>query len=246
MIPFTDLNEQHVIGAFFRHVDNNITLLQRKQKSNKILCYLKFNIKKLKYVDFINKNITNTWVQRRLGELSVISRGASPRPIENPKWFSVCSDVGWLRISDVTAQNGRIHFLDQRLSILGQQKTRVLVTPHLLLSIAATVGKPLINYVKTGVHDGFLIFYEPKFNIEYMFQWFEMFRPKWVKYGQPGSQVNLNSEIVMNQVVKISGLLEQKKISDLFTSIDNTITLHQRKLELLKLQKQYFLKVLFV
>ena len=43
------------------------------------------------------------WEQRTLGKLSEIVRGASPRPIQDPKWFDSNSDVGWLRISDVTA-----------------------------------------------------------------------------------------------------------------------------------------------
>ncbi|SHM28741.1 Type I restriction modification DNA specificity domain-containing protein [Eubacterium callanderi] len=149
------------------------------------------------------KGFTNAWEQRKLGELANIVRGASPRPIQDPKWFDDESDVGWLRIADVTEQDGRIHHLEQHISKLGQEKTRVLTEPHLLLSIAATVGKPVVNYVKTGVHDGFLIFLEPKFNRVFMFQWLEMFRPKWQKYGQPGSQVNLNSDLVKNQEIAL-------------------------------------------
>lgn len=91
--------------------------------------------------------------------MSEIIRGASPRPIQDPKWFDDNSDVGWLRISDVTNQNGRVKFLEQKISKLAQKKTRVLETPHLLLSIAASVGKPVINYTKTGVHDGFFDIY---------------------------------------------------------------------------------------
>ena len=103
------------------------------------------------------KGFTEDWEQRKLGDLAEIVRGASPRPISDPKWFDNDSDVGWLRIADVTAQDGRIRYLEQKISELGQEKTRVIKTPHLLLSIAATVGKPVINYVPTGVHDGFLI-----------------------------------------------------------------------------------------
>jgi type I restriction enzyme S subunit len=170
-----------------------------------------------------------------LGEVADIVRGASPRPIKDPKWFDNKSDIGWLRISDVTEQDGRIHFLEQRLSILGQEKTRVLTDEHLLLSIAATVGKPLINYVPTGVHDGFLIFMNPIFEREFMFQWLEMFLPKWSKYGQPGSQVNLNSELVKNKEIMLANNIEQNKIGDVFKNIDNLITLHQRKCEKLKI-----------
>lgn len=134
-----------------------------------------------------------------------------------------------MRISDVTEQDGRIRFLEQRISKAGQEKTRVLYKPHLLLSIAATVGKPLVNYVKTGVHDGFLIFLNPQFNLEFMFQWFEMFRPQWQQFGQPGSQVNLNSDLVKNTKIMMPNEDEQKYIGDFLKSIDNLITLHQRK-----------------
>ena len=189
---------------------------------------------------------TYTWEQRKLGEVAEIVRGASPRPIADPKWFDNNSDIGWLRISDVTSQDGRIKSLEQRISKLGQEKTRVLMTPHLLLSIAATVGKPVINYVPTGVHDGFLIFMNPKFNIIYTFWWLEMFKEKWNRYGQPGSQVNLNSELVKNQGISLPSDEEQIAISYFFENIDNLITLHQRKLEHLQLQKKALLQQMFV
>ena len=150
-----------------------------------------------------------------------------------------------MRIADVTAQDGRIRYLEQKISELGQEKTRVIKTPHLLLSIAATVGKPVINYVPTGVHDGFLIFLNPKFNILYTFWWLEMFREKWNKYGQPGSQVNLNSDLVKNQVINIPNEKEQEKISSFLESLDKIITLHQRKLDNLKLKKKALLQKLF-
>lgn len=117
--------------------------------------------------------------------------------------------------------------------------------PHLLLSIAATVGKPLVNYVKTGVHDGFLIFLNPVFDREFMFQWLDMFRPKWKKYGQPGSQVNLNSELVRNQEIDLPRIEEQQQIGSFFKQLDDIIALHQRKLAKLKELKQGYLQKMF-
>ena len=191
------------------------------------------------------KGFSDDWEQCKLGDFAEIVRGASPRPISDPKWFDNDSNVGWLRIADVTAQDGRIRYLEQKISELGQEKTRVIKTPHLLLSIAATVGKPVINYIPTGVHDGFLIFLNPKFNILYAFWWLEMFREKWNKYGQPGSQVNLNSDLVKNQVINIPNEKEQEKISSFLESLDKIITLHQCKLEKLKLTKKALLQKLF-
>ena len=200
------------------------------------------NIPKRRFKEFEN---ADAWELRKLGELAEIVRGASPRPIQDPKWFDEQSEIGWLRISDVTEQDGRIYHLEQKISKLGQQKTRVLVEPHLLLSIAATVGKPVVNYVKTGVHDGFLIFLEPCFEQEFMFQWLEMFRSYWSKYGQPGSQVNLNSDLVKKQELSIPTLPEQETIGTFFSTLDQQITLHQRKLDKLKSVKQAYLSEMF-
>ena len=191
------------------------------------------------------KGFEDEWKNLKLGELSEIARGASPRPINNKKWFSKNSKIGWLRISDVTEQNGRIFYLKQKLSIQGQKKTRVIKTKHLLLSIAATVGSPVINYIPTGVHDGFLIFYNPKFDIEFMFQWLQKYRKNWSKFGQPGSQVNLNSEIVRNQKVYIPEEKEEREIANLFLKIDRLLDLQQQKIESLELLKNVLLQKLF-
>jgi len=181
-----------------------------------------------------------------LGELADIVRGASPRPIEDPKWFDEKSDVGWLRIKDVSEQDGRIYYLEQRISKCGEEKTRVLNSQHLLLSIAASVGKPVINYVRTGVHDGFLIFKTPSFNQEFMFQWMKMYEKQWQKYGQPGSQVNLNSEIVKNQKISIPKQKEQSQIGDLFKNLDRLIAQQQAQIEKVKQIKQACLAKMFV
>ena len=228
-----NIEEQKKIGTLLSLLSKNITLHQHKLKklnlAKKALLQKLFprNGSQFPVVRF--KGFTDAWEQRKLGDLAEIVRGASPRPISDPKWFDNNSDVGWLRIADVTAQDGRIRYLEQKISELGQEKTRVVKIPHLLLSIAATVGKPVINYVPTGVHDGFLIFLNPKFNILYTFWWLEMFREKWNKYGQPGSQVNLNSDLVKNQVINIPNEKEQEKISSFLESLDKIITLHQQE-----------------
>ncbi|MGN8885140.1 restriction endonuclease subunit S [Ligilactobacillus salivarius] len=249
-IALPSREEQQRISSFLKQLDSLIALHQRKlehlQEQKKGLLQKMFpkNGETVPEVRF--PGFTDAWEQRKLGDLAEIVRGASPRPISDPKWFDDNSDIGWLRISDVTNQNGRIYYLEQHISKLGQEKTRVITEPHLLLSIAATVGKPLINYIKTGVHDGFLIFLNPKFDLEYMYQWLEMFRPKWNKYGQPGSQVNLNSNLVRKQKIALPSREEQQRISSFLKQLDSLIALHQRKLEHLELMKKGLLQQMFV
>ncbi|HCZ8183796.1 TPA: restriction endonuclease subunit S [Staphylococcus aureus] len=240
--------EQQKIGEFFSKLDRQIELEEQKlellQQQKK--CYMqKIFSHELRFKDD-NGNDYPEWEEKKLGELSQIVRGASPRPIKDPKWFNKESDIGWLRISDVTDQNGKIYHLEQKLSIEGQEKTRVLLTTHLLLSIAASIGKPVMNFVKTGVHDGFLIFLNPKFNIFFMYYWLDYFKEKWSKYGQPGSQVNLNSEIVKSQTLNMPSNHEQEKVGLFFNRNEKLIELQQEKIMYLKRRKQALIIKMFI
>jgi type I restriction enzyme S subunit len=69
----------------------------------------------------------------------------------------------------------------------------------------------------------------PTFDREFMFQWLEMFCPKWSKYGQPGSQVNLNSDLVKSKEIMMPAPEEQAQIGTFFAALDRLITLHQRR-----------------
>lgn len=251
LFAFIPIYEEQVkIGMFFERLDETISLQQQELtilKQTKQGFLQKMFPKEGEAVPEVRfPGYSRAWEQKKIGDLANIVRGASPRPIQNPKWFDKESGIGWLRISDVTEQNGRIHYLEQHISKAGQEKTRVLTEPHLLLSIAATVGKPVVNYIKTGVHDGFLVFLNPKFEREFMFQWLEMFRPKWQKYGQPGSQVNLNSELVRNQEIFLPSIEEQKEIGEFFIKLDNIITISKQELEVLQQTKKAFLQKMFV
>ncbi|MCS6105660.1 MULTISPECIES: restriction endonuclease subunit S [Bacillota] len=67
---------------------------------------------------------------------------------------------------------------------------------------------------------------------------------KWVSHvGNPKLMNNVMSQISVMIPVNLS---EQEKISEFLMMIDNTIALHQRKLDLLKEQKKGFLQKMFV
>ena len=240
--------EQSHIGNLILKLSQLITLQQRKMnkfQSIKKAILSRIFADKGKTTLFFNDSNAN-WKEIKLGNVATIIRGASPRPIADSKWFDEKSKVGWLRISDVTSQHGRIKYLEQHLSQLGEKKTRVLKTPHLLLSIAASVGYPVINYVPTGVHDGFLIFKNPQFQLNYGFYWLQSYRNRWQKYGQPGSQVNLNSSIVENTIIDLPSEAEQKKIVSLLFKVDHLILTQKDKISSLKQVKNFLLQNLFI
>lgn len=250
-VDFPMVEEQTHLGLFFRRLDSQITesraVLEKSRQLKKAMLAKMFpaNGEKIPKIRF--KGFEGEWESRKLGEMADIVRGASPRPIQDPKWFDDNSDIGWLRISDVTIQNGRIHYLEQKISKAGQGKTRVLEEPHLLLSIAASVGKPVINYVKTGAHDGFLVFKNPNFELEFMFQYLDSFLDTWQCYGQPGTQVNLNSDIVKNADFFIPpNPKEQTAIGNFFCQLDETIALQSAEVEKLNQLKKGLLAAMLV
>ena len=57
----------------------------------------------IKFKDTPIGKIPVDWGLSKLGEISTVRRGASPRPINDPKWFG--GTVGWVRISDVSSSN---------------------------------------------------------------------------------------------------------------------------------------------
>lgn len=129
--------------------------------------------------------------------------------------------------------------------MLVKKKTLVLKSKHLLLSIAATVGKPVQNYIQVGVHDGFIVFMDPKFDLDFMFYFLEKYRPNWARFGQPGSQININSELVRDLVVSIPTVHEQDAVAQFIITLDNLIAATQRRIDALEQAKKALLQRLF-
>lgn len=63
--------------------------------------------------------------------------------------------------------------------------------------------------------------------------------------NQAVSQASINQSLLTTQEIAISSFEEQKKIGDYFHNLDHLITLHQRKLEKLKIIKKSMLENLF-
>ena len=119
------------------------------------------------------------WEVKRLGALARIQRGASPRPIDSLVWFDDNSSVGWVRISDVTCSGIFLNETTQRLSPLGVRHSRPVATGSLIMSICATVGRPVITKIDVCIHDGFVVFDNLEADqlfICYVLKWIE---PDW-------------------------------------------------------------------
>lgn len=174
--------------------------------------------------------MTGDWVDTTIGELAVVTRGASPRPISSDRWFDDAGKVGWIRIADVNRSNGReLKVTSQRLSEDGILRSRFLDSGTLILSIAASVGIPVITQIPACIHDGFVALTSVNADQKFMLYLLKDAEGRLREAGQSGSQMNINSDIVRGLPVKIpADFAEQKAISSALWEKDDLISSLER------------------
>ncbi len=166
--------------------------------------------------------LPSNWQKVRLGDIAEIKRGASPRPIENPKWFCTNSNVGWVRISDISKNSRFLYKTAQKLSKKGIEKSRLVKQNSLIMSMCATIGKPIITKIDTCIHDGFVVFENPKIDLNYLYYFLCYIEKEWLESGQQGSQVNLNVDLIKNkEVFYPKDLNEQIAIANILSGLDH-------------------------
>jgi type I restriction enzyme S subunit len=160
------------------------------------------------------RSMPDHWGAAPLRYVSRIQRGASPRPIDDPAYFD---DEGgshaWVRISDVTASDKYLTKTSQRLSSLGRSLSVSLQPGELFVSIAASVGKPIITQIPCCIHDGFVAIRRPKLEVEFLY-YLLLLGDAFEGLGKLGTQLNLNSDTVGSIKVPIPPRTEQRTIVD--------------------------------
>ncbi|OOC17775.1 restriction endonuclease subunit S [Helicobacter pylori] len=172
-------------------------------------------------MDALTTPLPKAWQRVRLGDIAEIKRGASPRPIENPKWFCTNSNVGWVRISDISKNSRFLYKTAQKLSKKGIEKSRFVKQNSLIMSMCATIGKPIITKIDTCIHDGFVVFENPEIDLNYLYYFLCYIEKEWLESGQQGSQVNLNVDLIKNKEVFCpKDLNEQIAIANVLSDVD--------------------------
>ncbi len=185
----------------------------------------------IKFKDTPIGKIPVDWEVRKLGDISVVKRGASPRPINDPKWFG--GNVGWVRISDVTSAKKYLRKTKDYLSEEGVKNSVRIKKGEVILSICATIGRPIIVDMDACIHDGFVWFdgLEKDIDREYFYYFLERKETDLASKRQTGTQGNLNTSIISNIYLLIPPFPEQIKIAEILTTVDDAIEETDRIIE---------------
>ncbi|EMW6091090.1 restriction endonuclease subunit S [Enterococcus faecalis] len=240
--------EQQKIGAFFKKIDDTIALHQRKldllkeQKKGYLQKMFPKNGEKVPELRFAG--FTDDWEERKLGELVEQIIREVPKPNKPYYRMSVRSH----------AKGTFKQFVDNPENV-AMDKLFVVKKDDLVVNITFAWEHAIA--VVNEENDGLLVSHrfptyraDGKSDIEFLHHVVskENFRRKleFISPGGAGRNRVLNKKDFLKLKIFVPKIEEQQKIGSFFKQLDNTIALHQRKLDLLKEQKKGFLQKLFV
>ncbi len=107
------------------------------------------------------------------------------------------------------------------------------------MSICATVGRPIITKIDTCIHDGFVVFDNPRVDQHFLYYILSSIEGDWSRHGQTGSQMNLNTGLINRTEVPMPPTTaEQTAIANILADIDTELTTLQSKLSKARQLKQ--------
>lgn len=186
-----------------------------------------------------------------LGDVAIIQRGASPRPIA--KFITDNNDgVPWIKIGDTTLGSKYVRKTAQKITSEGAKKSRILKKGSFIMSNSMSYGRPYILDIEGAIHDGWASIsdFENKLNSDYLYHYLSSGNVQnyWESKINSSSVSNLNADIIKTLQVPIPPLAEQKRIAailDKFDALTTSITEGlPREIELRQQQYEYYRELL--
>ncbi|MBF9669070.1 restriction endonuclease subunit S [Bifidobacterium dentium] len=250
-LPSAD--EQIAIGHHFTNLDNLITLHQRKYDK---LCEVKKSMLDKMfpkggslYPEIRFAGFTDPWEQRRLGGIygsigNAFVGTATPYYVEQGHFYLESNNVKDGQIN----HNSEIFINDE---FYEKQKDKWLHTGDMVMVQSGHVGHAAVipeELDNTAAH-ALIMFRNPKEEIEPYFLNYEYQTDKAKKKIENITTGNTIKHILASDmqefIVDVPKYEEQKVIAGYFRNLDHLITLHQRKLELLRNIKRAMLDKMF-
>ena len=245
------LSEQQKIGAFFQSIDDTIALHQRKldllkeQKKGYLQKMFPKNGAKVPELRFAG--FADDWEERKLGEFSDVRDGthASPKYVSqgHPMVTSKNLTHSGLDMTDVS------FLTDEDFNEINK-RSKVSIG-DILFGMIGTIGNPVIVDRDDFAIKNVALIKEKTSNPitnKWLLQYLKS--PSFNRFIQKenagGTQKFIALGLIRDMKLRVPEFDEQQKIGAFFKKIDDTIALHQRKLDLLKEQKKGFLQKMFV
>ncbi|MHC3903458.1 restriction endonuclease subunit S [Streptococcus thermophilus] len=255
-ISVPSYEEQRKIGSFLKQLDDTITLHQRKldllKEQKKGFLQKMFPKNGAKVPELRFAGFADDWEERKLGEvIDSLYSGQTPSRANKANWKG---KINWLTSGELN--RGTVTDTIEKITSVGQKDALLRIVPAGTFVIAitgleaiGTRGNCAKLAIDTTLNQSCMAIFpnEKMLDTKFLFQWYRKVGEEYgLRYTQGTKQQSYNAELIKILPITLPKLEEQIKIADFLDQIDDTIALHQRKLDLLKEQKKGFLQKMFV
>lgn len=144
--------------------------------------------------------IPKGWRVGKIKDIVTLSRGSSPRPIQD----YMGEDTPWFKIADATASRTPFIFsTKEKIKKIGEKFSVVVEPGDFIVSNSATCGVPKFVQLRGCVHDGWLVFKNFKIEKIYLYHSFVFIADHLNQIADGSVQKNLNTNIVGEQNIVI-------------------------------------------
>jgi type I restriction enzyme S subunit len=248
MLP--DRGEQDAIGGFFASLDNLITLHQRKH--DRLVVLKKALLDKMfprdgsRFPELRFGGFTDPWEQRKLGDIAQIIGGGTP-DTNNPAYWD--GDIDWYS----PAELGEQIYADasqRRITRLGYENSSAKMLPAdktILFTSRAGIGTTAILRRSACTNQGFQsLIVNDEINVYFVYSMSNRIKSYAESKASGSTFLEISAKLLGDMDIWLPSRSEQDAIGSYFQQLDNLITLHQRKLELLRNLKSACLDKMFV
>ena len=235
--------EQQKIGSFFKQLDDTIALHQRKldllKETKKGFLQKMFPKNGAKVPEVRFPGFTGDWEERKLGEVVVFLNGRAFKQQE-------LLDSGKYRVLRVGNFNTNDRWYYSNLEL---EEDKYANKGDLLYLWATSFGPEMWNEERVIYHYHIwkLKFLSKELDKQYLYTWLLTDKEKIKESTNGTTMVHVTKGGIEQRTFQFPpDINEQQKIGAFFKQLDDTIALHQRKLDLLKETKKGFLQKMFV
>ena len=241
-LPVPDIEKQRKIVKAYKTITDRIAL---KQKINDNLEEAASAIFKSYFVTFehYGGNMPQNWKQATIGDVVSVSRGASPRPIQD---YISQSGMPWVKISDASSSVSKYLFKTAEYIIPeGTQNSRTVTKGMMIVSNSASPGLPMIMEITACVHDGWLIIDDYDcVTQEFMYYHFLNERQSLISSSNGSVFNNLKIDIVKSHPIIIPDEETMTKVTQQFRQLNKAIKQNAKEINsLVELQDNLLSKL---
>lgn len=236
------IKEQNEISSFLNHVDYIITLHQRKldnlKLKKKALLQKLFPKNGERYPELRFPGFTDAWEQRKLGEFVKIISGDAPSTFISGSCIYVkvddlnYSDRIQLSSSNLVNINPKAHLVNKGATIFPKRGAAIMTNKVRIMGKDGYLDTNMMALIPEEIDKNFLFTFIQKTGL--------------YKIADTSTIPQINNKHIEPYMIQVPNDKEQECVGVVFEKIDKIITLHQRKLDHLQLQKKALLQQMFV